>query len=97
MEALIPTVVTKSAQPVPMGNAEFPKIILGKMHEALKPHGFRKKGSSFATEPADVLQLVQFRKSWTSSNDEVNGFVLVGVHSRFLQGKGIGPWRLQQM
>jgi hypothetical protein len=73
-----------------LANDTLTKTILGKMHEVLKPRGFRKKGSTFVAEPEDVLQLVQFRKSWTSTSDEVNGFVHVALHSRFLQQKGIG-------
>lgn len=73
-----------------MANQTFTKIILGRMHEVLKPRGFRKNGTTFTAEPEDVLQLVHLRKSWTSTRDEVNGFVLVGLHSRYLQQNGIG-------
>jgi hypothetical protein len=68
-----------------MSNQEFTKIILGKMHEMLKPSGFRKNGSTFIKECGDDVVLeVNLQKSTSSTSTHLRATVNLRVYSRTL-------------
>src|SRR4051794_17817892 len=68
-----------------MSNHEFTKVILIKMHEVLKPSGFRKNGSTFVRECGDDVVLeVNLQKSTGSTSTGLRATVNLRVYSRTL-------------
>jgi hypothetical protein len=73
-----------------MNAPEFKKVVLSKMHEVLKPNGFRKSGSTFSVERNDVVQFVQLQSSMASTRTRLVVTVNLGVfllYSRLERGK----------
>lgn len=65
-----------------MGNKEYTKTLLERLHAILKPCGFRKKGATFTrTIDDDVALLVNLQKSTGSDSASVRATVNLGVFS----------------
>ncbi len=67
-----------------MNNAEFKKILLGKMHIALKAAGFRKNGHVFSSQRDDGVLFLQLQSSSKSTRDVLIATVNLGIFSRTL-------------
>lgn len=70
-----------------MTSAEFMKVILEKIHAALKPAGFKKSGTAFLTERNDVVWVVQVQKSQKTTRELLVTTVNLGVFSHLLAAR----------
>lgn len=65
-----------------MSSNDYKRTILMQMHKLLKPMRFRKKGSSFAAEEADVVLFIQLQSSLKTTKDFLVVTVNLGIFSR---------------
>jgi len=60
---------------------DFKKVLLAKIHAALKPSGFRKTGNTFFSEQDDVVLFIQLQSSSRSTKDVLVATVNLGIFS----------------
>jgi Domain of unknown function (DUF4304) len=65
-----------------MSTPEFRKIVLNRMHQILKPSGFRKTGSTFSADTNDVVLFVQLQSSSKTTSVRLVATINLGVFSR---------------
>ena len=61
---------------------DFRKIILARMHELLKPMGFRKTRTLFSADVTDVVLFIHLQASRMSTKDMLKVTVNLGIFSR---------------
>jgi len=76
--SMLPPVLTNDLMSTP----EFKKIVLNRMHQVLKPAGFRKAGSTFSADTNDVVLFVQLQSSSKTTGAKLVATVNLGVFSR---------------
>lgn len=68
-----------------MINDEYRKIILKRMHEILKPAGFKKKDNNFFKQENDVYLIIQLQSSIFSSQNDLRLTVNLGIFSTLIK------------
>jgi hypothetical protein len=66
---------------------EFTDIIMGGIEGALRPLGYRRRGSAFSAQLDDMIAMVQVQKSQSTTRDRLVFTVNLGLFSRPLARK----------
>ncbi len=75
-----------------MINDEYRKIILTKLHEVLKPIGFKKKAHNFLNKQNDVYLIIQLQSSMSSYANHLKVTVNLGVFSTLISQRSPSVW-----
>jgi hypothetical protein len=61
---------------------DYRRIVLSRLHEALKPRGFRKTKALFSAERNDTVLFIQLQSSRSTTKDKLIATVNLGIFSR---------------
>jgi hypothetical protein len=64
------------------------RSLLARLSDALRPKGFRRKGSTFTRDKPDVVHILNLQSSTKSTQDLLVVTINVAVYSRALEEKG---------